>query len=336
MASTRCSSRTSWPPVCRGCHDRQAALWRERVKWFPTSIISGPITYYDGRLFVPLSSFEVAAAGLPTHECCRSHGGIAALDATTGTARSGATTRRTRRGQDRRQSPTACRCGARAARRLEQPDRRCEARPALFRHRAELVVAGYRHQAATRSLRLDLKTGAQRWIFQALADDAWNGGCLGGGASCPARMVPTSFRRFRAAGPNASRATCCLPARSRARSSRSTRTRHGAARLAQADRLGQLQRRRASRASRPTASASTCRSRDPERKVAGYVPAARPRIGAGRGRRQADLVAPGRARLQIRSAGRPLVGLAEMAKGRSDAVRRGPSAATTTASRPPP
>ena len=58
--------------------------WRERVKWFPTSIISGPITYHDGRLYVPLSSFEVAAAGLPTHECCRTHGGIQALDATTG------------------------------------------------------------------------------------------------------------------------------------------------------------------------------------------------------------------------------------------------------------
>lgn len=60
--------------------------WRERVKWFPTSIISGPITYHDGRLYVPLSSFEVAAAGLPTHECCRTHGGIQALDATTGAA----------------------------------------------------------------------------------------------------------------------------------------------------------------------------------------------------------------------------------------------------------
>jgi len=51
------------------------------------------MSYFDGRLFVPLSSFEVAAAGLPTHECCRSHGGVAALDAMTGKP-SGATTRR--------------------------------------------------------------------------------------------------------------------------------------------------------------------------------------------------------------------------------------------------
>ncbi len=37
---------------------------------------------------------------------------------------------------------------------------------------------------------LDLKTGAKRWIFQALADDAWNAACLSGGASCPVENGP--------------------------------------------------------------------------------------------------------------------------------------------------
>jgi polyvinyl alcohol dehydrogenase (cytochrome) len=37
---------------------------------------------------------------------------------------------------------------------------------------------------------LDLKTGALRWKFQALADDAWNAACLGGGASCPVENGP--------------------------------------------------------------------------------------------------------------------------------------------------
>ena len=58
--------------------------WRLRVKMFPTSVISGSLAYRDDRVYVPMSSFETAAAGLPTHECCRSHGGIVALDALTG------------------------------------------------------------------------------------------------------------------------------------------------------------------------------------------------------------------------------------------------------------
>ena len=37
---------------------------------------------------------------------------------------------------------------------------------------------------------LDLKTGEKRWVFQALADDAWNAACLSGGASCPKENGP--------------------------------------------------------------------------------------------------------------------------------------------------
>ena len=161
--------------------------WRERVKWFPTSIISGPITYYDGRLYVPMSSFEVAAAGLPTHECCRSHGGIAALDATTGqpvwrfdTTPQAAKTHLNRDGVQMWGPSGAVVWNS----------------PTIDAKRGVLYFGTGQNSSSPATdtsdaiFALDLKTGARRWSFQALANDAWNAACLGGGASCPQENGP--------------------------------------------------------------------------------------------------------------------------------------------------
>jgi polyvinyl alcohol dehydrogenase (cytochrome) len=161
--------------------------WRERVKWFPTSIISGPTTYYDGRLYVPMSSFEVAAAGLPTHECCRSHGGIAALDATTGAALWRFDT-----------TPHAIKTVVnRDGVQMWGPSGAVVWNSPTIDPKRGLLYFGTGQNSSSPAtatsdaiIALDLKTGAQRWIFQALADDAWNAACLGGGASCPAENGP--------------------------------------------------------------------------------------------------------------------------------------------------
>ena len=161
--------------------------WRERVKWFPTSIISGPITYYDGRLYVPLSSFEVAAAGLPTHECCRTHGGIQALDATTGAAvwRFDTTPHAVKTVINRNGVQMWGPSGAVVWN-----------SPTIDPKRGALYFGTGQNSSSPATdtsdaiIALDLKTGAKRWIFQALVDDAWNAACLSGGASCPVENGP--------------------------------------------------------------------------------------------------------------------------------------------------
>jgi polyvinyl alcohol dehydrogenase (cytochrome) len=161
--------------------------WRERVKWFPTSIISGPATYYDGVLYVPLSSYEVAAAGLPTHECCRTHGGIQALDALTGrpvwrfdTTPHAARTYVNRDGVQMWGPSGAVVWNS----------------PTIDAKRGALYFGTGQNSSSPATgtsdaiIALDLKSGAQRWVFQALANDAWNAACLGGGASCPKENGP--------------------------------------------------------------------------------------------------------------------------------------------------
>ncbi len=161
--------------------------WRERVKWFPTSIVSGPITYHDGRLYVPISSFEVAAAGLPTHECCRSHGGIAALDASTGAAawRFDTTPHASRTVVNRDGVQMWGPSGAVVWN-----------APTIDTKRGALYFGTGQNSSSPATgtsdaiFALDLETGEQRWVFQALANDAWNAACLGGGANCPAENGP--------------------------------------------------------------------------------------------------------------------------------------------------
>ena len=161
--------------------------WRARLKWFPTSIISGPITYYDGRLYVPMSSFEVAAAGLPTHECCRTHGGIAALDASTGEALWRFDT-----------TPHAAKTDVnRDGVQMWGPSGAVVWNsPTVDAKRGALYFGTGQNSSSPATdtsdsiIALDLKTGERRWVFQALANDAWNAACLGGGASCPRENGP--------------------------------------------------------------------------------------------------------------------------------------------------
>jgi polyvinyl alcohol dehydrogenase (cytochrome) len=57
-------------------------LWRSEVKGFHN--ISASSTLYEGRLYVPLAGTETLSGANPAYECCRSRGGVAALDANTG------------------------------------------------------------------------------------------------------------------------------------------------------------------------------------------------------------------------------------------------------------
>lgn len=59
-------------------------LWKYHVGWHSTSNTTGSPAFHDGRLFVPISSWEVVVSGDPAYECCTASGAVAALDAVTG------------------------------------------------------------------------------------------------------------------------------------------------------------------------------------------------------------------------------------------------------------
>lgn len=59
-------------------------LWKVKVEDHASSRVTGAPVFYDGRLYVPVSSIEEASAMVPTYECCKFRGSIVALDGATG------------------------------------------------------------------------------------------------------------------------------------------------------------------------------------------------------------------------------------------------------------
>ena len=165
-------------------------LWKTRVDTHPRLTITGSPRYHDGRLYVPMSSSEWAAAADPSYECCTFRGGVTALDARTGAVlwRSYTIPEEPR--------ATGARNAAGALRRHPAGAPVWNS-PTIDVKRRRLYVGtgeGYTSPAAAQSdavVAFDLDTGKMLWWHQSLAKDAWNMACfIGGGPNCPEENGP--------------------------------------------------------------------------------------------------------------------------------------------------
>ena len=59
-------------------------LWSTEVRDHPHGIVTGTPLYHAGRVYAPVSSYELAVAMDPMYECCTFRGSLVALDATDG------------------------------------------------------------------------------------------------------------------------------------------------------------------------------------------------------------------------------------------------------------
>jgi polyvinyl alcohol dehydrogenase (cytochrome) len=61
-----------------------APVWQTHVDKHPAALITGTPVYHDGKLYVPVASYEEAVALAPGYVCCTFRGSILALDASSG------------------------------------------------------------------------------------------------------------------------------------------------------------------------------------------------------------------------------------------------------------
>lgn len=157
-------------------------VWQTAARIYETSVITGSISFHDSRLFVPVSSYEVAVSGSPTYPCCQSHGGVIALDVNDGEKlwEWHATDEAVAQGKN---SAGIAQYGPSGA--------SIWTTPAIDAKRERLYIGtgeNLSHPATDTSdaiIALDMNTGEQLWRYQALADDVWNAACLNDGANCP-------------------------------------------------------------------------------------------------------------------------------------------------------
>ena len=55
-----------------------------KVENHPDAMVTGAVTFANGRVYVPVASIEEGTAVIPTYECCTFRGSIVSLDAVTG------------------------------------------------------------------------------------------------------------------------------------------------------------------------------------------------------------------------------------------------------------
>lgn len=146
--------------------------------------ISGSIVLHEDMIIVPISDSGVTAAGNPRHECCAGHGAVTALDVVTG-----------RKLWEYHTMPEATYTGLKNSLgvKLRGPSGApIWSTPTVDAKRNLVYVTTGENTSmpATETsdaiIALDLSTGKQKWVFQALARDVWNMACGGpNSANCP-------------------------------------------------------------------------------------------------------------------------------------------------------
>ncbi|MEH6550363.1 MAG: PQQ-binding-like beta-propeller repeat protein [Pseudomonadales bacterium] len=157
-------------------------VWQRPAAVSNFSVITGSISYHNNRLYVPVSSYEVAAAGSPTHVCCKSHGAVLAFDASNGDSlwEWHATEDAMPQGINKDGAELFGPSGASVW-----------TSPAIDVKRNRIYFGtgeNLTHPATDTSdaiIALDMDSGELVWKFQATANDVWNAACLNGGANCP-------------------------------------------------------------------------------------------------------------------------------------------------------
>jgi polyvinyl alcohol dehydrogenase (cytochrome) len=149
-----------------------ALLWQKRVGTLPQfHFVTGGMQHYDGKLFVPVSSKEVLATVFFPGACCISHGMLVALDASTGDT---LWQYHTTSNAEETILPGE-RVGPNGA--------PVWATPTLDVARKTIYIGtgqNYTEPATATSdaiISLAMDSGEVNWIFQARANDTWNGNC---------------------------------------------------------------------------------------------------------------------------------------------------------------
>lgn len=149
-------------------------IWRERADEHPSATLTAAPALHAGRLYVPVSSLEEAAAD-GTYECCTFRGSLIAYDAPTG--KRAWQTFFVDEPQRRGKNPNGFTIWAPSGVALWNT-------PAIDARRGVLYIAtGDNYSVPTTELSdavvaVDLATGRIKWAHQALAGDAWTASCV--------------------------------------------------------------------------------------------------------------------------------------------------------------
>jgi len=149
--------------------------WRLRADDHPNATITGSPTPHDGTLYVPVSSLEVSLAIDPQYECCTFRGSVVAVDIATGNQKWKTYTIQ--------ETPSISRQNPVGTNIIGPSGAVVWNSPSIDAQNNQLYVGTGENMSSPASLTsdaliaMDLDTGKTNWVFQATANDVWNGAC---------------------------------------------------------------------------------------------------------------------------------------------------------------
>ena len=150
-------------------------LWKVKVDDYSRAAITGAAQFYEGRLYVPVSSREESQVGDPKYPCCAFRGSVVALDAATGKQIWKTYTIAEQARPTQKNSAGMQIVGPSGAAVWDAPTLDVK-RNALY------VGTGNNYSPPATALSdsivaMDMKTGKIKWVRQETERDVWNASC---------------------------------------------------------------------------------------------------------------------------------------------------------------
>jgi polyvinyl alcohol dehydrogenase (cytochrome) len=163
-------------------------LWKKSVDPHRFARVTGSVTLYDGRLYVPVSSVEEGPGAQPGYECCTFRGSVVALDAATGN--------QIWKTYTITETPVQVGKNSKGTAQYAPAGAAVWNAPTIDPQRGVLYIGtgnSYTGPAVKTSdsvIAMELKTGKMVWWNQVTPEDAFLVGCRPGVENCPKDVGP--------------------------------------------------------------------------------------------------------------------------------------------------
>ncbi|MET0271798.1 MAG: PQQ-binding-like beta-propeller repeat protein [Phenylobacterium sp.] len=150
-------------------------VWKVDPRHDKATPLSGTPIFAGDKIIVPISAIDVALAMRPTHACCKSHGAVVAIEAATGKTLWTWHTMEDSKPLGRKTGQGLEAYGPSGAPIWSSPS--VDLRKGVVYASTGENTSPPATGTSDAIVALDLATGQQRWVFQALANDVWNMSC---------------------------------------------------------------------------------------------------------------------------------------------------------------
>jgi polyvinyl alcohol dehydrogenase (cytochrome) len=163
-------------------------IWKKSVDQHRFARVTGSVTLYDGKLYVPVSSIEEGPGAQPNYECCTFRGSVVALDAANGN--------QVWKSYTITETPVQTGKNSKGTAQYAPAGAAVWNAPTIDPQRGVLYIGtgnSYTGPAVKTSdsvIAMDLKTGKMVWWNQVTPEDAFLVGCRPGVENCPKDVGP--------------------------------------------------------------------------------------------------------------------------------------------------